>query len=362
MRSSEKGNGTFPACGYGLLGLCCTHCLLGPCRVHPFERGSARVLCAEGPDEIVAKNLLRTVTLEATLNISRLREAFLRFEKWGSSRPSTKRRGGSEKEKLAGKYGFPSDWPLRKMVRTLSFGTRALLSPFPEKEVSLLPWLLPEKTFPPIDQKGGGDGSFINLLLDSAELTQGRPTELSALLWQCLSLSRMTVLSEQIQRDIHILIDGGTETIAEGEIPALLEGLPSVSTPFLLVVTDETMPCQESSNTARDALVQRLKEAVPIVQLRQTGSLPEVGRRLSQKWRRPVSEIRAMTLLSSSQATRVLGALALGFHVMSFPPLPLHGSKRVEAFFLKDLGTRLGNRYFVSWEDDLFSQVQAFLT
>ena len=124
----------------------------------------------------------------------------------------------------------------------------------------------------------------------------------------------------------------------------------------------EWIPCRESPDPNREKLVHRLKETVPVVQIRQAGSLPEVGRRLSQKWRRPISEIKAMTLLSSSQATRVLGALAMGFHVMSFPPLPLHGSKRVEAFFLKDLETRLGNRYFVSWEDDLFSQVQAFLT
>ena len=362
MGSSEKGNGTFPACGYGLLGLCCTHCLLGPCRVHPFEWASARVLCAEGPDEIVAKNLLRRVTLEATLDISHLRKALLRLSSWGSSRLARKRRGGSEEEKLAGKYGFPADWPFRKMVRTLSLGTRALLSPFSGKEASFLHWLLPEKTFPPIDRDGDADGSFVNLLLDSVDLTQGRPAEVDALLWQALSLSRMALLSEQIRKDIHVLIDEGAETITEEDIPGLLGSLPPSLTPFLLVVTDEMMPCQESSNTARDALVQRLKEAVPVIQLRQTGSLPEVGRRLSQKWRRPISEIKAMTLLSSSQATRVLGALAMGFHVMSFPPLPLHGSKRVEAFFLKDLETRLGNRYFVSWEDDLFSQVQAFLT
>ena len=31
-----------PQCGFGELGLCCRNCLLGPCRIDPFEEGQRR--------------------------------------------------------------------------------------------------------------------------------------------------------------------------------------------------------------------------------------------------------------------------------------------------------------------------------
>ncbi len=29
-----------PQCGYGLLGICCRNCAMGPCRIDPFEEGA----------------------------------------------------------------------------------------------------------------------------------------------------------------------------------------------------------------------------------------------------------------------------------------------------------------------------------
>ncbi|HHY60842.1 MAG TPA: carbon monoxide dehydrogenase, partial [Clostridia bacterium] len=34
-----------PQCGFGSLGLCCRHCLQGPCRIDPFGEGPKTGIC-----------------------------------------------------------------------------------------------------------------------------------------------------------------------------------------------------------------------------------------------------------------------------------------------------------------------------
>lgn len=46
-------------CGFGLLGLCCRNCYMGPCRIDPFGEGPSRGVCGATADTIVARNLVR---------------------------------------------------------------------------------------------------------------------------------------------------------------------------------------------------------------------------------------------------------------------------------------------------------------
>ncbi len=46
-------------CGFGLLGLCCRNCYMGPCRIDPFGEGPTRGVCGADADTIVARNLVR---------------------------------------------------------------------------------------------------------------------------------------------------------------------------------------------------------------------------------------------------------------------------------------------------------------
>ncbi len=46
-------------CGFGRLGLCCTDCLRGPCRLSPFDDGAGRGLCGRDIDAIVAYQVAR---------------------------------------------------------------------------------------------------------------------------------------------------------------------------------------------------------------------------------------------------------------------------------------------------------------
>jgi carbon-monoxide dehydrogenase catalytic subunit len=49
------------ACGFGDLGLCCRHCMMGPCRIDPFGEGPQRGICGISADGIVARNLCRMI-------------------------------------------------------------------------------------------------------------------------------------------------------------------------------------------------------------------------------------------------------------------------------------------------------------
>lgn len=50
-----------PQCGFGRLGLCCRHCLMGPCRIDPFGNGAKKGVCGATADTIVARGLLRAL-------------------------------------------------------------------------------------------------------------------------------------------------------------------------------------------------------------------------------------------------------------------------------------------------------------
>lgn len=48
-----------PHCGFGVLGICCKNCNLGPCRIDPFGEGAQYGVCGADKDTIAARNLLR---------------------------------------------------------------------------------------------------------------------------------------------------------------------------------------------------------------------------------------------------------------------------------------------------------------
>ncbi|NLI93332.1 MAG: anaerobic carbon-monoxide dehydrogenase catalytic subunit [Peptococcaceae bacterium] len=50
-----------PQCGFGLLGVCCRLCWLGPCRIDPFGEGATAGVCGADAHTIVARNLIRGI-------------------------------------------------------------------------------------------------------------------------------------------------------------------------------------------------------------------------------------------------------------------------------------------------------------
>ncbi|MFH2045839.1 MAG: anaerobic carbon-monoxide dehydrogenase catalytic subunit [Pseudomonadota bacterium] len=50
-----------PQCGFGDTGLCCRHCLQGPCRIDPFGEGPKEGICGATADTMVARGLDRAI-------------------------------------------------------------------------------------------------------------------------------------------------------------------------------------------------------------------------------------------------------------------------------------------------------------
>ena len=48
-----------PQCGFGQLGICCTNCNMGPCRIDPFGNGPDAGICGASAAVIAARNLAR---------------------------------------------------------------------------------------------------------------------------------------------------------------------------------------------------------------------------------------------------------------------------------------------------------------
>ncbi|MBN2439891.1 MAG: anaerobic carbon-monoxide dehydrogenase catalytic subunit [Spirochaetales bacterium] len=54
-----------PQCGFGLMGICCRICSMGPCRIDPFGDGPQTGVCGANADTIAARNLIRMIAAGA---------------------------------------------------------------------------------------------------------------------------------------------------------------------------------------------------------------------------------------------------------------------------------------------------------
>ncbi len=63
-----------PQCGFGLLGVCCRNCNMGPCRIDPFGYGPTRGTCGATADTIVARNILRMIAAGAAAHSDHARD------------------------------------------------------------------------------------------------------------------------------------------------------------------------------------------------------------------------------------------------------------------------------------------------
>lgn len=69
-----------PQCGFGTLGVCCRHCIQGPCRIDPFGQGPRQGICGVTADVIVARNLLRQVAAGSASHVDHAHDAIEALE------------------------------------------------------------------------------------------------------------------------------------------------------------------------------------------------------------------------------------------------------------------------------------------
>lgn len=61
----DRSEAMEPRCGFGDLGICCTICLQGPCRIDPFGPPDQKGCCGADADVIAARNFIRAIAAGA---------------------------------------------------------------------------------------------------------------------------------------------------------------------------------------------------------------------------------------------------------------------------------------------------------
>jgi hypothetical protein len=300
----DQEMGCPPKCGYGLLGLCCTSCLSGPCRRSPFDDATPGRYCGEDSDWIVAHNITERVSRDSLRTMAALRDALERASGPGNRVEAARR----EEMKL-------------------------LLSPFFRGESALMEMIYPPTTFPFLHALKFAPGSWSAALLDAAA-TRPETRDSDAQMETAIRLSAMTLAAEALLRELAGAAPEETD----------LE-LPETPAPLLLLVSDEDNLPDDGCNAALKEIEAACRETVLIRKLRHIGQLPAIGRSIYDRWGIPASMSGSLAVVASSSMIRGLGALALGFSLAALPGYPLQGSPRVENYLTRHLKETFGHAY-----------------
>ena len=92
-----------PQCGFGISGVCCRNCVMGPCRVTPK---SPRGVCGANADVIVARNLLRSLAAAVSAHGARSREVMLALKATSEKRFSATIQGTAKVKAIATAFGL----------------------------------------------------------------------------------------------------------------------------------------------------------------------------------------------------------------------------------------------------------------
>jgi len=118
-----------PQCGFGKLGVCCTVCDMGPCRIDPFGEGAQIGVCGAGADTIVARNLARKIAVGASAHsdhgrdvahaLSLIKPASSKSPKHGHSH-DYEIQDVEKLKKLAGEFGIDTAKTTEEITKELS--------------------------------------------------------------------------------------------------------------------------------------------------------------------------------------------------------------------------------------------------
>lgn len=298
--------GGFPAaCGYGLLGLCCDSCLQGPCRRSPFDGAVSGKSCKEDSDWIVAHNLMERVVLESLSSMTFFRD-------------SLEQASGSEERIEASR--------LEEMG--------LLLSPFSRGRNPLLEALYIEEAFPSLHALGFPEGSWMTELLDAAAGWPPARRETETLLADALRISAMALAAETLARELN------GSAFVEKDI-----ALPDRPSPLLVLISDEGGLHDDGRKQAMDKIERGCCKGAQIYRPSHAALLPAFARRVYTKWGIPLSMTGSIAVVFSSSALMGLGALALGFSLVTLPGYPIQGSPLVEKILTKDMKRKFGHAY-----------------
>ena len=343
MNPVDQGSRDYPPCGYGLLGLCCSDCLRGPCRISPFEKTQS--LCGADSDLLVAGNLCRLVAGEFVRGLKSFTRVVSEFRK-KSKAPSK-----ALTQSLARKYGIPG----KELIPFLKKETTGLLDPLADQSPLPFSSLFPESAFSR-DHSGKRSGPILGELFGLLNWKDPEGADPEALLRRCLDSAACMLIVEELTRDILSLRSKAGQEKDGRTIPPNLPNLPQ---PVLLsLVETENLPSAEMQRLAT-----ALKEisGVLSISLRGTEGLIGLCHSVQEKWHRPISDLPLAVLVESPNILPILAPLALGLATVSDPSLPIQGSKKVEDFFYSGLSKVTGNFYLPVTDETALSRLSRVL-
>lgn len=126
-----------PQCGYGDTGLCCRHCLQGPCRIDPFGDEPKTGICGATADVMVARGLDRAIaagTAAHSGHAKHLAHTMMKMVKGEAKDYSIK--DGNKLKAVASRLGIATEG--REEMAIAEDVAKAALADFHEKETPVL--------------------------------------------------------------------------------------------------------------------------------------------------------------------------------------------------------------------------------
>lgn len=125
-----------PQCGFGQLGLCCTVCAMGPCRIDPFGEGAQVSVCGANAATIAARNLARKVAVGASAHSDHGRDVVHTLSLLTQGQAHDYEILDVEKLKsLAEEFGVDTNKPKEQIAKELA---KKLLEEFGKQEGELI--------------------------------------------------------------------------------------------------------------------------------------------------------------------------------------------------------------------------------
>ncbi|MCG8685015.1 MAG: anaerobic carbon-monoxide dehydrogenase catalytic subunit [Desulfobacterales bacterium] len=133
----DRYQAMLPQCGFGETGLCCRHCLQGPCRINPFEEGQETGICGATADVMVARGLDRAIaagTAAHSGHAKHLAHTMLKMTKGDA--PDYQVTDSAKLHKVANRLGIETE--NREINDIAADVASAALADFHEKETPVL--------------------------------------------------------------------------------------------------------------------------------------------------------------------------------------------------------------------------------
>ena len=295
----------FPACGYGLIGLCCSSCLLGPCRISPFEKESQKGRCGDNADLMVAKHLLRLVRNETSEGLSDLYET---LQEVRSSAVASDQSADSG---------------------------RVLSSLFLENEKkNVLSKLFPINIFHNIYSKILSNKAWGQLLCKPVVETGDMTHDVRSILFIAFELSLLESAIAHLCKDIK---GGDTRKERDGDVEKALTQIEHTTFSHITLCCGDmdakNIPCRGTTEQCSGKPGLDLE----IISLSQVDSVPVLMREMSLRQLRLPDPGKLDGIFSSKRLAPILASLACGLTLTSIPGLPVHGSSIVEKFMCEEL-------------------------